>query len=101
MQVKSIAECSHSAILLAFISATVCHEDIVLSIFEWPFYTVFTVLHSFLLFLFRHRAFSFLLDWNWNLYQLICYFVSEIPLCPTAVRKCLALGVSDLHFVSI
>ena len=60
MQVKSIAECSliagqkycrrlqreHSAILLTFIKLPVVIKTFVLSIFEWPFYTGFTVLLS-------------------------------------------------------
>ena len=46
MQVKSIAECSeaeHSAILLTFIMLPFVIKSFVLSIFEWPFYTGFTV----------------------------------------------------------
>ena len=35
MQVKSIAEYLHLA--------TICHLDLCMSIFEWPFYTGFTV----------------------------------------------------------
>ena len=49
MQVKSIAECSkgkHSAILLTFIKLPVVIKTFVLSIFEWPFHTGFTVLHK-------------------------------------------------------
>ena len=46
MQVKSIAECfEHSAILLTFIKLPFVIKIFVLSIFEWPFYTGFTV-HS-------------------------------------------------------
>ena len=41
MQVKSIAECS--AILLTFIKLRFSTKIFVLSIFEWPFYTGFTV----------------------------------------------------------
>ena len=50
MQVKSIAECSkgsnelHSAILLTFIELPFVIKIFVLSIFEWPFYTGFSVL---------------------------------------------------------
>ena len=47
MQVKSIAECSkweHSAILLTCIKLLFVIKMFVLSIFEWPFYTGFTVL---------------------------------------------------------
>ena len=47
MQVKSIAECSkreHSAILSTFIKQPVVIKIFVLSIFEWLFYTGFTVL---------------------------------------------------------
>ena len=46
MQVKSIAECSleHSAILLTFIKLPFVIKIFILSIFEWPFYTGFTVL---------------------------------------------------------
>ena len=46
MQVKSIAECSkrkHSAILSTFIKQPVVIKIFVLSIFEWPFYTGFTI----------------------------------------------------------
>ena len=44
MQVKSIAECSkHSAILMTFIKLPFVIKIFVLSIFEWPFYTGFTV----------------------------------------------------------
>ena len=44
MQVKSIAECSkHSAIRLAFIKLPFVIKIFILSIFEWPFYTGFTV----------------------------------------------------------
>ena len=45
MQIKSIAECSkreHSAILLTFIKLLIVIK-IFLSVFEWPFYTGFTV----------------------------------------------------------
>ena len=47
MQVKSIAECSkgeHSAILLTFIKLPFVIKILVLSIFEWPLKTGFTVL---------------------------------------------------------
>ena len=47
MQVKSIAECSkreHSAILLTFIKLPFVFKTFVLSIFEWPLKTSFTVL---------------------------------------------------------
>ena len=46
MQVKSIAECSMgsiSAILLTFIKQPFVIKIFVLSFFEWPFYTGFTV----------------------------------------------------------
>ena len=44
MQVKSIAEClEHSALLLTFIKLPFVIKIFVLSIFEWPFYTGFTV----------------------------------------------------------
>ena len=46
MQVKSIAECSsgmHSAILLTFIKLPFAIKIFVLSIFEWPLKTGFTV----------------------------------------------------------
>ena len=50
MQVKSIAECSkgreHSAILSFLIKLPFVIKIFVLSIFEWPFYTGFTVLYS-------------------------------------------------------
>ena len=46
MQVKSIAECSnedHSAILSTFIKLPFVIKIFVLSIFEWPLYTGFTI----------------------------------------------------------
>ena len=46
MQVKSIAECSkveHSAIVSTFIRLPVVIKTFILSTFEWPFYTGFTV----------------------------------------------------------
>ena len=46
MQVKNIAECSkgeHSVILLTVIKLSFAIKIFVLSIFEWPFYTGFTV----------------------------------------------------------
>ena len=45
MLVKSIAKCQreHSAILLTFIKLPVVIKTFVLSIFEWPFYTGFTI----------------------------------------------------------
>ena len=45
MQVKSIAECpgEHSAILSTSIKLSFVIRIFVLSIFEWPFYTGFTV----------------------------------------------------------
>ena len=46
MQVKSIAECSkgeHSAILSTFMKLPFVIKIFILSIFEWPFYTGFTV----------------------------------------------------------
>ena len=45
MQVKSIAECSkgHSAILLTFIKLPIVIKIFIMSIFEWQFYTGFTV----------------------------------------------------------
>ena len=43
MQVKIIAEWEHSAILSIFIKLPFVIEIFVLSIFEWPFYTGFTV----------------------------------------------------------
>ena len=46
MQVKSIAECSkeHSAILSTIIKLPFVIKIIVLSIFDWSFYTGFTVI---------------------------------------------------------
>ena len=44
---QSIAECSeHSAILLTFFKLPFVIKIFVLSIFEWPFYTGFTVHHK-------------------------------------------------------
>ena len=43
MQIKSIAEGEHSAILLTFIKLPLVIKIFVLSIFERPFYTDFTV----------------------------------------------------------
>ena len=46
MQVVSIAECSeHSAFLSTFIKLPIVIKIFVLSIFEWPLYTGFTVSH--------------------------------------------------------
>ena len=48
MQVNCIAECQgHSAILLPFIKLQFAIKIFVLSIFEWPFYTGFTVKEPF------------------------------------------------------
>ena len=53
MQVKNIAECSHfewehSAILLTFIKLPLKYviKIFVLFIFEWPFFTGFTVIYA-------------------------------------------------------
>ena len=46
MQVKSIAEGEYSAILSTFITVPFAIKIFILSIFEWPFYTGFTVLLS-------------------------------------------------------
>ena len=46
MQVKSIVECSNSAILSTFIKLPFAIKIFVLSIFEWPFYTGFTVFNE-------------------------------------------------------
>ena len=49
MQVKSIAECSkgeHSVILSTFIKLLFVIKIFVLSIFEWQFYTGFTVVYD-------------------------------------------------------
>ena len=49
MQVKSIAECSkgeHSAILSTFIKLPFAIKTFVLSIFDWPLKTGFTVFKS-------------------------------------------------------
>ena len=51
MKVKSIAECSkrskeHSAILSTFIKLPFVIKILFLSIFEWPYYTGFTVGHK-------------------------------------------------------
>ena len=43
MQVKSIAECSNSAIFTTFIKLPFVIKIFVLSIFEWPLKTGFTV----------------------------------------------------------
>ena len=43
MQVKSIAECSFSAILWTFLKLPVVIKTFVLPTFEWPIYTGFTV----------------------------------------------------------
>ena len=43
MQVKSIAEWEHSALLLTFIKLPFVIKIFVLSIFDWLFYTGFTV----------------------------------------------------------
>ena len=70
MQVKSIAECSkHSAILSTFIKLPVVIKTYVLSIFEWPFYTGFTVQQYMYIVpyhevFFENRARGPLLDWR-------------------------------------
>ena len=46
MQVKSVAEWEHSAILSTFIKLPFVIKIFVFSIFEWPFYTGFTVHNS-------------------------------------------------------
>ena len=48
MQVKSVAECSmeHSAILSTFIKLSFVIKIFALSIFEWPFYSGFTVVNT-------------------------------------------------------
>ena len=43
MQVKSITEVEHSAILWTFIKLPIVNKILVLSLFEWLFYTGFTV----------------------------------------------------------
>ena len=43
MQVKSIAECEHSAILSTFIKLPFAIRTFSLTIFEWPLKTGFTV----------------------------------------------------------
>ena len=45
-QVKSITELEHSAILSTFIKLPFVIKIFVLYIFEWPFYTGFTVYHT-------------------------------------------------------
>ena len=48
MQVKSIAECSKWSILQYFrpsVKLPIVIKSFVLSIFQWPFYTGFTVPH--------------------------------------------------------
>ena len=66
MQVKSGAECSkgeHSATLLTFNKLPFIIKIFVLSIFEWLFYTGFTVLHRrFFLNFFTHNKPYFLND---------------------------------------
>ena len=55
MQIKSIAECSKGSILLYFrpsLSYQLLYKIFVLIIFEWPFYTGFTVLYMYVYFLF-------------------------------------------------
>ena len=44
MQVKNIAECSNSAILSTFIKLPIVIKIFVLSIYEWLFYTGYTVI---------------------------------------------------------
>ena len=49
MQIKSIAECSnreHSVVLSTFIKQPFVFDTFVLSIFEWPLKTGFTVQHQ-------------------------------------------------------
>ena len=44
----------HSAMLLTFIKLPVVFKIFVLSLFEWPFYTGFTVTTNFRVYLFHH-----------------------------------------------
>ena len=75
MKVESIAECSneHSAILSTFIKLPVVIKIFVLSIFEWPFYTGYTVhvhceLHR--LKLLTTLVISYILGADWSLKKL-------------------------------
>ena len=71
MKVKRIAECSpfeHSAILLTFIKLPFVIKIFVLSIFEWLFYTGFTVQ----LFFFKQRDNNFILIYV-SIYRVVSY----------------------------
>ena len=54
MQVKSIAEEEHSAILSTFIKLPFVIKIFVLSFFEWLLKTDFTVLTTYMYFLYEH-----------------------------------------------
>ena len=60
MQVKSIAECSkeHSAILSTFIKLPFAIKPFVLSIFEWPLKTGFTVYVDLISYFIKVRTFA-------------------------------------------
>ena len=71
MQVKSITVGEHSAILSSFIKLPVVIQIFVLSIFEWPFKTGFTVYDVFCVWLNHHtRICTVWLDEN-NVLTLI------------------------------
>ena len=74
MQVKSIAECSmgeHSAILSTFIKLPYVFKTFVLSIFEWPLKTGFTVYfkNAFMLNTFKPNGVSRLYLLNESIYN--------------------------------
>ena len=81
MQVKSIAECSkHSAILSTFIKLPFVIKIFVLPIFEWPFYTGFTI--QFSLFFQRRRLLK--LFWRSCLLSVWYYSWSLESICTAA-----------------
>ena len=95
MQVKSIAECSKRAFCetLVLHQATVCHRTFVLSIFEWPLKTRFTVFrfytHVFLLVQSCNIPFSFAehclpkiwLQGSTPIFCLLLIYILELEAC--------------------
>ena len=75
MQVKSIAECSTGSILQyfsTFIKLPVVIKIFVLSIFEWPFYTNFTVSQFFTHFIIPRLSNPWVISWPSSLYSKTC-----------------------------
>ena len=90
MQVKSIAECSkgHSAILLTFNKLPFVIKIFVLSIFEWPFYTgftIFTVVFSFAIISPLGERKSWVLNFYYFLMSCDCHVTVSVQSLLSAV----------------